>query len=120
MKAPPFYLTRQAGLDLRAIYHHSQKQWGDATAQNYMAKIYATFHKIAKDPEMGRSRKIRAEPFFMVPAAQHFVVYDVMDLRPVILTVLHQNRNIEQIIAGLTPEFLQEVVALRTAGQGHV
>jgi toxin ParE1/3/4 len=49
----------------------------------------------------------------MVPAGRHFVIYDTMDDGVVILTVLHQVRDIERIIADMGPEFLAAIEALR-------
>jgi len=49
----------------------------------------------------------------MVPSGRHFFVYDCLRDRVVILTVLHQVRDIERIIADLQPRFLAEIAALR-------
>ena len=51
----------------------------------------------------------------MVPARQHFVVYDRIPEGIAILTLLHQVRDFESLIAGLSPSFLQEVEKLKAA-----
>jgi len=53
--------------------------------------------------------------FLMVPAGRHFIVYDLAAEGIILLTVLHQARAIERIIAELGPTFLAEVEALRRA-----
>jgi len=114
-KAPVFHLTRRAALDLRDIYDRSRQEWGEATADGYMADLYATMSQAAANPDAGVLRQHRAAPFLMVPARQHFVVYDRIPEGVVILTLLHQVRDIESLIAGLSPSFLQEVEKLKAA-----
>jgi toxin ParE1/3/4 len=61
-------------------------------------------------------RAHRAAPFLMVPAERHFVVSHRTNDGVVVLTVLHQVRDIERIIAAMGPEFLAEIEALRGSG----
>jgi plasmid stabilization system protein ParE len=69
--------------------------------------------KAAADPERGRFRQHRSAPFLMVPARQHFVIYDTVPAGIVILTVQHQVRDIETLVAELTPSFQAEVERLK-------
>lgn len=112
-KSLAFHLTRRAALDLRDIYDRSLREWGEATANRYVADIYAAMSKAAANPDAGLLRKHRATPFLMVPARQHFVVYDRIPQGIAILTLLHQVRDIEILIANLSPFFLQEVEKLK-------
>jgi len=114
-KLPAFHLTRRAALDLRDIYDRSRREWGDATANRYMADLYLAMKKTAANPDAGLLRKHRAAPFLMVPARQHFVVYERIPQGIAILTILHQIRDIESLIAGLSPSFLHEVEELKAA-----
>ena len=107
------HLTRRTARDLRDIHARSVELWGEARADAYLADLYAVFAKVATKPDLGRLRARRAAPFLMVPAGRHFVIYDCLDDRVVILTVLHQARDIERIIANLGPAFLAEIKALR-------
>jgi len=111
-KSPVFHLTRRAALDLRNIYNHSQREWGETTADSYMADLYAVMSKAAANPDSGILRQHRAAPFLMLPARQHFVIYDRIPQGIAILTLLHQVRDIESLIANLSPTFLQEVEKL--------
>jgi plasmid stabilization system protein ParE len=110
---PAFLLTRTAALDLRRIYTRSQREWGDDVADRYLADLYAAMGVAAANPEKGRLRQYRSTPFLMVPARQHFVIYDLVPQGIAVLTVQHQVRDIESLIAELTPAFHAEVERLK-------
>jgi len=108
-----FLLTRNAALDLRRIHARSRREWGEDVADRYLADLYADMGEAATNPEKGRLRQYRSAPFLMVPARQHFVIYDIVPQGIVVLTVQHQVRNIENLIAELTPSFRAEVERLK-------
>jgi len=115
-KVPPpasFLLTRNAALDLRRIHMLSRSQWGEDLADQYLADLYAVMGIAAATPEMGRLRQYRSAPFLMVPARQHFLIYDLVPQGISVLTVQHQVRDIEYLIADLTPAFRAEVERLK-------
>lgn len=62
---------------------------------------------------MRRLRQHRSAPFLMVPARQHFVIYDLVPQGIVVLTIQHQVRDIETLIAEFTPAFHAEVERLK-------
>jgi hypothetical protein len=51
----------------------------------------------------------------MISARQHFIIYDRIPDGIAILTLLHQVRDIDSLVAGLSPFFLQEVEKLKAA-----
>lgn len=108
-----FLLTRNAALDLRRIHALSRREWGDDVADRYLADLYAAMGDAAASPEKGRLRQHRSAPFLMVPARQHFVIYDLVPQGIAVLTVQHQVRDIETLIAELTPAFHAEVARLK-------
>lgn len=108
-----FLLTRNAALDLRRIHTRSRREWGDDVADQYLADLYLAMGVAAANPEMGRLRRHRPAPFLMVPARQHFVIYDLVPRSIAVLTVQHQVRDIEALIADLTPAFHVEVERLK-------
>ena len=114
MTAPPYFLTRQAARMLRDVYAYSVEQWGRAAADRYMAEIYAVMNKVAAKPDLGCTRKPRSTPFLMVPAGKHFVVYDRFSEGTVIVTLLHQHRDIEKNIADMGSGFIAEIEAIKT------
>jgi toxin ParE1/3/4 len=113
MTKPAFYLTRHALMMLHNIHVRSTEQWGGATADRYMDEVYAVLNKITANPNLGKLRKPRSMPFSMVPAGKHFIVYDRFNKGVVVLTLLHQRRDIEHIIADREPSFLAEIEALK-------
>jgi plasmid stabilization system protein ParE len=104
-----FLLTRNAALDLRRIYTRSRREWCDDLADRYLADLYAAMGVAAANPEKGRLRQYRSTPFLMIPVWQHFVIYDLVPQGIAVLTVQHQVRDIETLIAELTPAFHAEV-----------
>lgn len=110
---PTFLLTRTAALDLRRIYTRSHREWGDDVADRYLADLYAAMAAAAANPEKGRLRQYHSAPFLMIPARQHFVVYDIVLEGIAVLTVQHQVRDIETLVAELTPAFHAEVERLK-------
>ena len=108
-----FLLTRNAALDLRRIHTRSRREWGEDVADQYLADLYAVMGVAAANPEKGRLRQYRSAPFLMVLARQHFVIYDLVPHGIAVLTVQHQVRDIESLIADLTPAFHAEVERLK-------
>lgn len=108
-----FLLTRYAALDLRRIYTWSRNKWGIEVANRYLADLYATMGAAAANPEKGRQRQLRSTPFLMIVARQHFVIYDLVPKGIAVLTVQHQVRDIETLIANLNPAFNAEVERLK-------
>jgi toxin ParE1/3/4 len=108
-----FLLTRNAALDLRRIHARSRREWGEDVADQYLDDLYAAMGVAATNPENGRLRQYRSAPFLMVPARQHFVIYDLVPQGIVVLTVQHQVRDIETLNAELAPAFVTEVERLK-------
>lgn len=108
-----FHLTRRAALDLRDIYDRSHDQWGEKTARGYIAKLYAAMGSLKADDDRAKQREGRSLPFRMIPAEKHFIVYEIIDNVPVVITLLHGRRDIESIIRDFMSDFLFEIAALR-------
>lgn len=111
--AARFFLTRRAAFDLRSIHGRSRREWGVDVADHYLADLYAAMRNAAANPEAGRLRQHRSAPFLMIPAQRHFVIYDVIPQGIVVLTLQHQGRDIETLIAEMTPTFIAELERLK-------
>jgi plasmid stabilization system protein ParE len=111
--AAHFFLTRQAAINLHSIHARSCREWGEEVADRYIADLYAILQKAAANPEMGRLRQHRSAPFLMLPAQRHFVIYDLVPQGIAVLTIQHQVRDIETVIAEMTPIFLAEIKRLK-------
>ena len=112
-KPPAFHLTRRAALDLRDIYDRSKREWREVAAKRYMSDLYFAMSKAAQNPNAGLPRKHRVAPFLMVAARQHFIVYQLIPQGIAILTIMHQVRDMESLIADLSNSFFQEVEKLK-------
>ncbi|MDR0275241.1 MAG: type II toxin-antitoxin system RelE/ParE family toxin [Burkholderiaceae bacterium] len=113
-KAPAaFFLTRKATFDLRDIHARSRRQWGEDAADRYLADLYAAMRQAAAHPESGRLRRQRSAPFLMISARRHFVIYDLVPQGIAVLTIQHQVRDIETLVAELTQSFHAEVKQLK-------
>ena len=108
-----FLLTRNAALDSRRVHTRSRREWGEVVADQYLADLYKVMGMAAANPEGGRLRQYRSAPFLMVPARQHFLIYDIVPQGIVVLTVQHQVRDIESLIAELGRNFHAEVERLK-------
>ena len=111
--AARFLLTRKSALDLRNIHARSCREWGEAVADRYLADLYAAMQQAANHPEAGRLRQHRSAPFLMLPAQQHFIIYDTLPKAIVVLTVQHQVRDIETLVDELAQSFHAEVERLK-------
>lgn len=108
-----FFLARRAALDLRSIHTRSRREWGEDVAGRYIADLYAAMRKAAANPEAGRPRQHCSAPFLMIPAQRHFVIYDIIPQGIAVLTIQHQVRSVETLIADLAPALLAEVERLK-------
>jgi plasmid stabilization system protein ParE len=111
-----FLLTRTAARDLRRIHARSLREWGEDVADQYLADVYTAMRDAAADPDKGRLRQQRSSSFLMIPARQHFVIYNLVPQGIAILTVQHQARDIEALIAELSPAFHAEIERLKRKG----
>jgi toxin ParE1/3/4 len=109
-----FLLTRNAALDLRRIHARSRREWSEDIADQYLADLYAAMGVAAANPEKGRLRQHSSAPFLMIPARQHFVIYDLVPQGIAVLTVQYQVRDIESLVAELTSAFRAEVNRLKS------
>ncbi len=105
-------LTRRAALDLQDIHDYSAARWGPRRAADYLSKLYAALRAIAASKK-SRPRARRATPFFMLSAGRHFIVYERAGKEIIVLTVLHQRRDIESIVAGLGSAFFAEIAEIK-------
>ncbi|MEW5822623.1 MAG: type II toxin-antitoxin system RelE/ParE family toxin [Cyanobacteriota bacterium] len=108
-----FYLTRRAFLDIQKIYAYTTEHWGDAQAESYVSKFYEDFQKIADNIDLGKRRQERSDPFLMYPSGKHYIVYEPYKDGIIIITILHQMRNIETILQEFGSIFCNEIEALK-------
>jgi toxin ParE1/3/4 len=104
-----FFLTRRANIDLLDIEEFSFRKWGENQTEKYINELYQSFAQIAKKPEVGKLRKERSFPFYMMSVKQHFVIYKIIDTGIIIATILHGRRNIENIVRNMSESLADEI-----------
>ena len=107
-------LSRRSSQDMRDILAYSTKKWGEQRAVDYVQAFYDTFAKIARSPDMGLQRKKRSHPFLMVEAQKHFIIYEKMQGKVLILTIQHQKRDIESLIKAMRAELMNEILTFQS------
>lgn len=108
-----YFITRRAASDLLDIYGRSIEKWGERVADEYIKAIYSVFEQVANNPDLGMLRRKRSYPFLIYPAQKHFIIYDTFPKGIIIVTLLHQVRNIENIIGKLGPDFVAEIASMK-------
>ena len=104
-----YFLTERAAIHLRDIYAYSVDTWSDALADAYMAKLIKRLQQIAQAPDRGIQRQHRSSPFLMAPTEKHFAVYKQVEQGIIVAAMLHGTRDIENIIARITPALTEEI-----------
>jgi toxin ParE1/3/4 len=108
-----FYFTRRALLDIQNIYSYSIENWGEDKADEYVSNLYKDFNKITNKIELGELRKERSNPFLMFPSGRHYIIYEPFKDGIIIITLLHQMRNIKNIIQEFGSTFYNEIQELK-------
>lgn len=108
-----YYLTLRAASDLRSIQKYSIEKWGKSVAEIYINDLYKGFQNAANNPDLGALRQDRSIPFLMIPVREHFIIFEPFQDGIIILTVLHQVRDIEGIITSFETKFLKDIERLK-------
>lgn len=101
--------------NLEEIYSYSLKNWGENKADEYLGVLYSSFDRIADNINLGQSRKNRSMLFLIYPTGKHYIIYEPFKDGIIIITVLHQVRNIENIIHEFGSVFYNEIEELKLA-----
>lgn len=113
------FLTERALQDLRNIESYSIEQWGQQTAEKYMARIEAALDCIAERPELLREEPEFAESLKFHRVQKHILVCDIQSDAIYLLTVLHTSMDIPKRLARLKPQLLLEVDLLHNKVAGR-
>ena len=86
-------LTPKARLDLKAIARHTQKHWGKAQRDKYIAELYQCMQTLAKNPAQGKNRADIKPGYLCKRAGSHLIYYRISDANIDILGVLHKRMD---------------------------
>ena len=90
-----FQLTELAKQDLRSIGRYTQTTWGREQRNTYLAKIDAAFHRLAVEPQLGKSCDDLRAGYRKYPVGKHLIFYRQSPDRLEIIRILHQRMDIE-------------------------
>ena len=75
--------------DLREIFRHSAKRWGEAQRAAYAASLDQALARLAEFPELGRGRDEIRRGLRSHPVREHVVLYLTEADAIVVLRVIH-------------------------------
>ncbi len=87
-------LSAHAQADLRAIASYTERQWGPAIREQYLASLAGRVVELCSTPGMGAPREDLKPGCRMLKVARHLVIYRVSDAAIEVLRVLHQRMDI--------------------------
>ena len=87
-------VARAAGRDLKAIARYTEKQWGAARRQRYLAALRDQFAALLRHPALGAPREDVAAGYRALAVGRHIIFYRVAGEEIVIVRVLHQRMDV--------------------------
>ncbi len=108
-----YRLSERAAQDIADIHAYSTANWGEEKADEYAQAIYLALEQLAANPNQNTSRNRRSAPFRMAAIRQYFILYEIVDDEVIVLTIMHQTRNVEKHVAKLTPGFKKLVARMK-------
>ena len=91
-----FTLTTKAKVDLKDIARFTQKRWGREQRNKYLELLDASFHKIARNPSMGRDCGEIKAGYHKFPTGSHVIYYRRASGATIeVIRVLHESMDVE-------------------------
>lgn len=112
-----YALTRRALFDLQNIYEYSLETWGESRAFDYIDALYEAFEQAAAASHAS-PLSARSIPYFTAQKGSHLIIYDLVPEGLIVLTIVHQMRNVEAVIAALEPELAAAIDTTRKSLKG--
>lgn len=92
---PRFKIKTAARVDLKGIARFTEKTWGRAQRNSYLAELDQAFHRLADNSELGQSCDHIRPGYRVLPVGSHLVFYKLAsDQTPEIIRVLHRRMQI--------------------------
>jgi toxin ParE1/3/4 len=82
-----------ARADLKAIARHSEREWGTARKEQYLAAIRKKFSLLLRSPDIGVSRSDIGRGCRSLPVGRHIIFYRIDGEAVLVLRVLHQRMD---------------------------
>ena len=92
---PGFRLRERAKADLRAIGRYTQATWGREQRNTYLARLDASFHLLAREPQRGRACDDIRPGYRKYHVGRHLIFYREIPDGVEIIRILHDRMDIE-------------------------
>jgi len=92
---PGFQLTARAKADLRSIGRYTQATWGREQRNTYLARLDASFHLLAREPQRGRACDDIRPGYRKYHVGRHLIFYRQSPGGIEIIRILHDRMDIE-------------------------
>jgi toxin ParE1/3/4 len=90
-----FHLTKLAKQDLLSIGRYTQATWGREQRNSYLAKIDASFHLLAIEPQRGQACDDLLLGYYKYHVGRHLIFYRHTSEGIEIVRILHDRMDIE-------------------------
>ncbi|PMO40024.1 plasmid stabilization protein ParE [Vibrio splendidus] len=91
----PFQLTNKAKSDLKDIALFTERRWGREQRNVYIRQFDATFGRLAKNPELGKTCDEIRPGYRKFPLSSHIIFYQKTNNQPtLIILVLHESMDV--------------------------
>jgi toxin ParE1/3/4 len=91
-----FNLTKAAVQDLKDIALYTEKLWGRDQRNHYLKQLDNRFHKIAKNPSIGKPCDYIKQGYFKLSEGSHIIYYtNITNERVEIIRVLHRRMDVD-------------------------
>ena len=99
-----FIIAKPAGENLKSIARYTERTWGNAQRQRYLASLYERFAFLAQFPGKGISRDELASGLRSFKEGKHLIFYFTQDAAILIVDILHESMDIDARMEGWTRE----------------
>lgn len=88
-----YRLTRQARIDLAAIYRDGSRRFGTAVADEYLDGFFRTASLLASFPQAARERSEIVPPMRAHPYRSHLILYRIEDETDIVIVRVPHGRQ---------------------------
>ncbi len=80
---------------MHSIGRYTQKKWGHEQCNKYLAKLDASFHTIASEPDIGLACDEIRSGYRKYHVGRHLIFYRQTDAHIEIVRILHDRMDVE-------------------------
>jgi plasmid stabilization system protein ParE len=107
------FLTHRAVADLIGIEEYTVARWGKGAATKYIAKFEKAFSLIELNADLLLPNPSLSDDLLFFRVEKHLMACIRMPAGVAVLTIIHANRDLPNILHDLTPTLKEEVAFFR-------